>query len=80
MKFTSQLWGMILFFVYLIPYASYVLLNAFRPDLMDLTPLAGVNVAILSGFALIIGAFVLAMIYGFLCKPDAPNSSPPHDS
>lgn len=81
MKMTSQHWGMIFFFVYLIPYAAFVLLNAFRPDLMEQTPISGINLAILSGFGLIIGAFLLALLYGFLCKPTAaPPSSPPRDS
>ena len=31
--------------------------------------MAGVNLAILYGFGLIIAALVLALIYGWLCKP-----------
>ena len=36
---------------------------------MEATPIAGVNVAILYGFGLIISAFVLALIYGFFSGP-----------
>ncbi len=41
---------------------------------MEATPIAGVNVAILSGFGLIVAALILASIYGALCN-DASNSS-----
>lgn len=62
--------GYILFAVYLVLYGGFVLINAFSPETMESTPFAGVNLAILYGFALIIGAFVLAMLYGVLCKPE----------
>ena len=61
--------GLILFFLYLLLYGGFVLLNAFFPETMEATPVAGVNVAILYGFGLIIAAFVLALVYGFLCGP-----------
>lgn len=53
-----------LFFLYLLLYGGFVLLNTFAPSTMEATPVAGVNVAILYGFGLIIAAFVLALIYG----------------
>jgi len=59
--------GLLLFAVYLVIYTAYVLANAFAPGLMEHT-IAGVTVAILSGFGLIIAAFVLALIYGWLCR------------
>ncbi|QDS99159.1 DUF485 domain-containing protein [Adhaeretor mobilis] len=62
--------GLILFAVYLVLYGGFVLLNAFSPETMESTPIAGINLAILSGFGLIIGAFVLALIYGVMCGPD----------
>ena len=34
---------------------------------MEATPFAGVNLAILFGFGLIIAALVLALLYGVLC-------------
>ena len=34
---------------------------------MEVTPFAGVNLAILFGFGLIIAALVLALLYGALC-------------
>lgn len=60
--------GMVLFAVYLLLYGGFVLLNTFSPTTMEATPVAGINVAILYGFGLIIAAFVLALIYGFLCR------------
>lgn len=61
--------GMCLFVVYLVLYGGFVFLNAFAPDMMELTPIAGLNLAILYGFGLIIAALVLALIYGVLCDP-----------
>jgi uncharacterized membrane protein (DUF485 family) len=63
--------GFILFGIYLLLYGGFVLLNAFSPATMETTPLAGINLAVLYGFGLIIAAFVLALLYGFLCgRPD----------
>ena len=64
--------GLILFCVYLILYAGFVLLNAFAAERMESTPLAGVNLAILYGVGLIIAALVLAIVYGLVCR-DEPN-------
>ena len=43
---------------------------------MQRTPYAGVNLAIWYGFALIIAAFVLALLYGLLCRTG--NASHPN--
>jgi uncharacterized membrane protein (DUF485 family) len=59
--------GLRLFAVYLVLYTAFVLLNALRPDVMEETA-AGVNLAVLSGFGLIAGAFVIALAYGWLCR------------
>ena len=61
--------GLVLFGVYFLLYGGFVLLNAFSPDTMETTPVAGINLAILYGFGLIVSAMVLALIYGWLCKP-----------
>ena len=66
--------GIALFLVYLLFYGGFVLLNAFAPAVMEQTPVAGVNLAIWYGFALIIFALALALIYGWLC--DNPSRSP----
>jgi uncharacterized membrane protein (DUF485 family) len=61
--------GLTLFAVYLALYTGFVLLAAFAPELMEVAPLAGVNVAIWYGFGLIVAAIVLALVYGWACGP-----------
>ncbi|QDU89012.1 hypothetical protein Pla175_23970 [Pirellulimonas nuda] len=61
--------GSLLFWLYTLLYGGFVLLNAFSPKTMEATPLAGVNLAILYGFGLIVIAFVMALIYGFCGAP-----------
>ena len=55
-------YGMILFIVYVVFYAGFVALAAFSMDAMR-KEIGGINVAIIYGMALIIVAFVLALIY-----------------
>jgi uncharacterized membrane protein (DUF485 family) len=63
--------GLILFAVYSAVYAVFVGLSAFSPETMGQSTPLGPNVAILYGFGLIIGAFLLAMVYMFLCGRNA---------
>ncbi|MGZ0174066.1 MAG: DUF485 domain-containing protein [Planctomycetales bacterium] len=64
--------GIILFAVYLVLYGGFVLINTFSPE--------SINVAILYGFGLIIAAFIMALLYGFLCDSnDEPGSSTEDD-
>ena len=67
--------GIALFFVYLLLYGGFMGLTAFNLDAMRSTPLGGVNLAILYGFGLIVGAFLLALIYMVLCKAPPPPAS-----
>jgi uncharacterized membrane protein (DUF485 family) len=60
--------GLSLFAIYLLLYGGFMALNAFRPALME-TTVGGVNLAVLYGFGLIIAAFVLALVYAWLCRP-----------
>jgi uncharacterized membrane protein (DUF485 family) len=68
--------GLLLFAVYLVLYGGFVLLAAFSPQSMEVTPLAGVNLAIWYGFGLIVAAFVLALVYGWASrsKSDQKNT------
>ncbi len=67
-------YGLVLFCIYLVIYAGFVLLNAFWPEVMDRVPFAGLNLAILYGFGLIIAALLLAALYGWLCRaPEGPK-------
>jgi uncharacterized membrane protein (DUF485 family) len=57
-----------LFLVYLFLYGGFVFLNAFAPSAMEAVPVAGVNLAILYGVGLIAAAFLLALVYVWLCR------------
>lgn len=60
--------GLVMFVVYLMCYGGFVGLNAFAPAMMELAPAGGINLAILYGMGLILAAFVLALLYGWLCS------------
>lgn len=64
-------YGLWLFAGYVLIYAGFILLATFLPGLMRRTPLGGVNVAILYGIGLIVGALVLALVYMVLCRDTA---------
>ena len=68
-QFNTRL-GLILFAVYLVLYLCFVLINAFAADVMDTIVLAGLNLAIVYGFALIVIALVLALVYGMMCRSE----------
>lgn len=59
--------GLKLFAVYCVAYGAFVALNAFWPATMSRPAMEGVNLAIVYGLGLIIGAFVLAVLYAVLC-------------
>ena len=62
--------GLILFFVYLALYAGFIAMSAFGKEVMAKPSLGGVNVAVLYGFLLIAAAFLLALLYMALCRPE----------
>lgn len=71
-------YGLILFTIYCLFYAGFVLISAFAPQQMATELMGGVNLAILYGIALIIGALFLASIYMYLCRAtgtDTGNSA-----
>ena len=65
----------ILFSIYLVLYGGFVLASALTPDVMDVEPLDGINLAVIYGFVLIIGAFLLAVVYGMLCGPEESEAT-----
>jgi uncharacterized membrane protein (DUF485 family) len=71
MSSSRQRIGLILFAIYLVVYGGFVLLNAFAPEVMKFEPIAGVNLAVVYGFGLILSAFGLAVVYGFISRSDA---------
>ena len=71
-------YGMILFIIYLALYGAFVLVNALRPEWMDVLVFGGVNLAVAYGLGLIVAAFGLALYYGWLCRSSelAPMEGP----
>lgn len=65
-RFNARL-GLVLFAVYLVAYAAFMLVNAFAPAWMD-EVIGGLNVAVVSGLGLIGAAVLLAVIYAFACR------------
>lgn len=63
--------GLMLFAIYSAVYAVFVYLAAFSPEIMGHPTRFGPNVAIVFGFGLIGGAFLLALVYMFLCQLNA---------
>ncbi len=68
--------GIWFFGIYVLLYSSFVLVNAFAPHLMERTPWLGVNLAIWSGFGLILAAVAMSLVYGILCGILYRTSSP----
>ena len=58
--------GLILFVVYSLIYAGFVLINTISPATMGLSFL-GVNLAVIYGIGLIVLAIVMGLIYNAIC-------------
>ncbi len=52
-------------------YVGFVLICAFAPEQTEQIVAAGLNLAVVYGFGLIAIAFVMAMIYGLMCRNDS---------
>jgi uncharacterized membrane protein (DUF485 family) len=59
--------GVILFIVYTVIYAGFVLIGLTKPELMGLELIGDQNIAIIYGFGLIILAIVMGFVYNFFC-------------
>lgn len=59
--------GVILFLVYTIIYAGFVIIGLTRPELMGLELIGDQNIAIIYGFGLIILAIVMGFVYNYFC-------------
>jgi uncharacterized membrane protein (DUF485 family) len=68
--------GIKLFWLYCIIYMGFVGIAVFATDLMKKPVLAGVNLAIIYGMALIVFAVILGLIYNHVCtkKEDEMNN------
>jgi uncharacterized membrane protein (DUF485 family) len=60
--------GLWLFALYVLLYGGFMVLNAFFPQRMAVPFFAGVNLAVTYGLFLIVGAFVLALLYMLLVR------------
>jgi uncharacterized membrane protein (DUF485 family) len=59
--------GVWMFFVYAIIYAIFIAINVIKPRLMESIALAGLNLAVVYGFGLIVVALFMALIYNAAC-------------
>ena len=70
-------YGLVLFAAYAAFYGVFMLLNAFWPQVVETVVFAGINLAVIYGLGLIVTAFVLALVYVWLCRnPLTPTLSP----
>ena len=60
--------GVIMFLVYVAFYGGFMTLSAFYGEFMIKPFLGGLNLSIVYGFALIVAAMVLALIYMKACR------------
>lgn len=59
--------GVYMFLPYALFYAGFVAINMFKAEIMEREVFLGLNLAVVYGFALIIGALILALVYNQMC-------------
>lgn len=59
--------GLILFLVYGIIYAGFVILGLFFTEMLGLIVFSGLNLAVVYGFGLILLAIVMGFVYSLVC-------------
>ncbi len=59
--------GVWMFLVYAVIYVAFIALNVIKPRLMEAVLFAGLNLAVVYGFALIVIALVMALFYNAAC-------------
>ncbi len=70
--------GLWMFLFYAIFYGIFVAINLLNPQAMGTIVVAGLNLATVYGFALIIGALLEALVYNMLCgKKEAELAEKP---
>jgi uncharacterized membrane protein (DUF485 family) len=70
-------YGLALFAVYGVLYAAFMLITALAPRVLEMTVVAGINLAVVYGLTLIFAAFLLALIYLWLCRSSADAGGRP---
>jgi uncharacterized membrane protein (DUF485 family) len=76
--------GLILFAIYGLFYAGFVLINTFAPSAMGQVVFAGLNLAVTYGLGLIVLAIVMGLIYHVMCvraedRMNKPEGDADHD-
>ncbi len=71
--------GLILFAIYGLTYVGFVLINTFDPQAMGQIVFAGLNLAVVYGFGLIILAIVMGLIYNIICSRAEDRLNPPEE-
>lgn len=59
--------GLWMFILYALIYVGFIAINVINPVLMETIVFAGLNLAIVYGFGLIIFALILAIVYNAMC-------------
>ncbi|MDP3179815.1 MAG: DUF485 domain-containing protein [Spirochaetaceae bacterium] len=59
--------GVRMFAIYAIVYAAFIAINVIRPTAMEALVLAGLNLAVVYGFGLIVLALAMALAYSAAC-------------
>jgi uncharacterized membrane protein (DUF485 family) len=59
--------GLIMLAIYGVVYLAFIIINVATPKTMGVVVVAGLNLAIIYGFALIVIAFLLAIAYNWAC-------------
>lgn len=59
--------GVYMFLAYALFYGGFVVINTFSPGTMEIVIVFGLNLAVAYGFALIIVALILALVYNHMC-------------
>lgn len=60
--------GVFLFFIYVLFYATFMILCSFANETMSTPVFGGVNLSIMYGFFLIVLALAMALLYMKLCR------------
>ena len=71
--------GALLFLAYAAVYAGFVLINLISPRAMALVLFAGLDLAVVYGFGLIVLALLLALVYSALCSRKESQLADPEE-
>ncbi len=59
--------GIYLFIFYVLVYAGFIVINVMSPKTMGIIVMAGLNLACVYGFGLILLAIIMGVIYNHMC-------------